>query len=180
MQTTSLLVELMVIGLWACSWVYPLASLVVPNAEIKRIVLANNIGLLIAIAAIYFIGMFTNLIADISLRWFDSIAANKFGGKQEIQKLRVAVFTKSGDAYQYLLQRRSMVRVFRANWISTMLFLIVYIFNVNNTRKSLVANSIVFSLVLLGLAALLFYAYARTLRGYFAFIKQAGEIVKLD
>src|SRR5262247_2462219 len=135
MQTTSLLVELLVIGIFACSWGYPILSFFISTSELKKLVGSNSIGVLFCIGLVYFLGMLVNFIADIVLQWKDKSIAQKFGGKRNIQESRVLLFTQSGDGYEYSLQRRSIVRIFRANCLNTFFFLIVYLFNMGGVRK---------------------------------------------
>lgn len=95
MQTTSLLVELVVIGVCACSWVFPLLSSIVSPTTIGKFLTASNLSFIVGMSALYFIGMFTNFVADLTLRWLDERVGRKFGGKSKLQRQRANIFLKS-------------------------------------------------------------------------------------
>ena len=177
MKTTSLLAELLVIGVCGSFWVYPLISLVIPF-DIQKIFLKNGVQpIFIALTLVYFLGMLINFISDRLFDPIDKKIYSAYGGKESIQKARSLIFLHSKEAADYLLQRRSIVRIFRANSLNCLILIIIVFFNISIIRSEFNIN-LLSLLSLLGTILLIsLIAYVKTLKGYIIFIKNTGGLI---
>lgn len=126
---------------------------------------------------VYFWGMLLNFLSDQVFRFADTAIARKYGGKEHLQRLRACIIVRSKEGGDYLNQRRSMVRIYRANSVNCLCTLLVLALDVSGVRTRCdVDLRWAIPLLTLVLAACV-WAYARTLRGYFAFIRDAGGII---
>ena len=177
MKTTSLLAELLVIGFWSSFWLIALLCNFADFELIFKIIKTNFLLILVVLAIVYFLGMLINLIADASLSFVDKFTANKFGGKLSLVKTRTKIILKSSEAANYLFQRRSFVRIYRANCINTLILFHIAIFDVGNFSNRLGLKVSILSMLLFLLFILSFLGYYKTLNGYFNYIKLTGEYI---
>lgn len=176
MATTRLLVELLVIGLWGSLWAYPVATLVIPRS-LAATLRGDPALILVLLLLLYSWGMIVNFLADQAFWFVDRLIARPFGGKERIQRLRAFIFVRSREAGEYLQQRRSMVRVHRATTFNCLCIILVLVLDVSGVRT---LHGIALGPSILGLGLITgacFWAYVRTLRGYFAFVRDAGGVV---
>lgn len=134
MKTTSLLVELLVIGTWGSLWAYPVVALAVPNHSLASCLGSQSGLLLVLVPFVYFWGMLINFLSDQVFRFADTAIARKYGGKQYLQRLRACIIVRSKEGGEYLNQRRSMVRIYRANSVNCVCTLLVLTLDVSGVR----------------------------------------------
>ena len=145
MKTTNVLAEILVVGGWSLLWVAPL---LIEKMNITEKININFINSLLIVCFIYFIGMIVNFLGDLPFSSIDKIIAKKYGGKENIQKIRNRVFLKSEQNSNYLFQRRSFVRIYRSNSLTFFIIIILSLFNYYDNILSLnKASILLFSII---------------------------------
>lgn len=172
MGTTNLLAEILIIGAWAAFWAIPVFREAV---TVDCISYLSNLSFekIAALAAIvYFLGMLINFIADIVFSPLDRMLAKRFGGKETLVKSRANLIIKSDTAYEYLMQRRSFVRIYRANTLNCAFIFLVTAFDIGNISfaYSISRTKLCSAVILVAITCLA--AYLKTLSGYFSYIEQ--------
>jgi len=177
MTTTRLLVELLVIGTWGSLWAYPVMALVVPRSLASYLGSQPELLLLVLLPFLYFWGMLVNFLSDQIFRFADKAIAREYGGKEHLQRLRACIIVRCKEGGEYLNQRRSMVRTYRANSVNCLCTLLVLALDVSDMRTLYDVGSLVGSFgahprhgcLRLGLrpyAARLFRVHPRCWRGH--------------
>lgn len=175
MKTTNLIAELLVIGVFGTFWILPTISICY-NVNYSN--LTENINLVdlsLGFAILYFIGMVMNYISDVLYKKIDYCYARKHGGKEALWQMRYNILIKSSDAGEYLFQRRSIIRIFRANSLNIFLISIVIIISPVFDGIVPLKNRILLSAVVLLIAIISFLAYRRSLIGYFKFLNNSNN-----
>lgn len=178
MQTTSFLAELIVIGSFGIIWVDPLINIGINYSIFNTSSEGNTLMILALIPLIYFLGVFINFLSDIIFHIFDTLASEKHGGKKRLQKMRIKIILNSPEGANYLYRKRSILRIFRGNTFNVLAFIIIeIIFNIH-TRYSILSiipkGSLIFSMSIIFFV--LFWAYIRSLLGYFSIIENMGDM----
>lgn len=168
--TTSMLVDLLVIGTFALLWVLALVPLPFLHHLSASPVPLTTASTFLLLAPLYFLGMLVNFTADMMCSPLDRVLGNVHGGKARLQRARERVFLHSPDASRYLFERRGLIRIFRANIVNFSITALVLGYNVNQSSSDLHltprSGAALFGL----LAALCLLAYIRSLYGYFDFL----------
>lgn len=175
MSTTALLVELLVVGVFATPWCAAALHLFGALPPDGTSMEAEPVFWLLSLAVLYVLGMTVNFLADRTIGRFDQVLAKEFGGKEIVQERRARVLAHSAPAAEYLAVRRSLVRIFRANALNFSLTAVSYA-----AWPTLYAGYLNIGpwkglLLFLVLSALSFFAYWVTVRGYFAFVTVTEE-----
>jgi len=177
MNTTSLLIELIVIGSFGLIWIDPIIKYMFDFSIFTTKVFFSQY-IFIPIVVIYFLGMCLNFISDIIFHKLDENISKNYGGKKNIQKLKSKIIVLSSEGANYIYKRRSIVRIFRANTINIFIICLQVCFGCNLVfLTGLSTPRWVVILLLLCIIITIFGAYIRTLKGYFENIKIAGEII---
>ncbi len=175
MKTTSLIAELLVIGVFGSFWILPAVSIFY---ELNYEELTKNLNLLdlsLGIAILYFVGMMMNYLSDILYKKVDNGIADEHGGKETLWQKRYNILIQSSSAAEYLFQRRSIIRIFRANSLNILLVAIMVLLSpVFNSINSLL-DRFLFSGGVLIVALISFMAYIRSLIGYFKFLNNSDH-----
>lgn len=177
MQTVSFLTESFVIGVFGIIWIDPLIKTVVNYSIFDTLPTWNTHTILVLVAFIYFAGMIINFLSDITFYKFDKHISNRYGGKKYLKKLRAKIIISSQEGANYLFRRRSIVRIFRANTFNILILIIEIIFNINMKYGKLFISKWMFLIIMFTILLILFFAYYKTLSGYFANIKMTGEMI---
>ena len=166
MNTTSLIAEIIIVGLFSIPWIFPIINKVIDLSEI--IENGNNTLLLIlGIAFTYFVGMLINQFSDLLFKKNNDKYYKKYGGKEKIQAKRIELIINSESFADYINQRRSIVRIFRSNISNIGIFLLFYLFNLFNTRVLYTQDfSFILICILIIMLILTLYSYQKTLKGY--------------
>ena len=127
MKTTNLLAELFVIGVWGLIWCIPIFKEILNPKYFNYLFSPNFNSAIIILAIIYFLGMCVNFLSDLIFSYFDKKIAEKHGGKNMLHGLRSRILLSTSDASNYMFQRRSFIRIFRANTFNFILILISFI-----------------------------------------------------
>ena len=157
MNTTNILAEIIVVGSFSFLWTIPVFINFLDNNCIQSLLKLNLKSAVLFLAVIYFFGTLSNFLADKIFFLIDKIVAKKFGGKSEIRKKRTKIILNNSDATAYLFQRRSFVRIFRANSFNCFLASIVFHFNVGGLTSLLLFDKNCLSLAILIIALLSVY-----------------------
>ncbi|MBU1344047.1 MAG: hypothetical protein KKE44_20405 [Proteobacteria bacterium] len=178
MSTTNILAEIIVVGTFSFLWTVPIFINFWDNVCLQSLIKLNFKSTIIFLAVIYFLGTISNFIADKLFFGIDKYIVKKHGGKNQVRTNRTKIILKSSDATAYLFQRRSFVRIFRANSMNCFLGAVVVYFNVGNVTNIFSFNKSYLSLFLAIVAVLSFWAYTVTLSGYFSYVNQTGGMLE--
>lgn len=178
MSTTNILAEIIVVGTFSFLWTGPIFINFWENVCLKNLMSLNFKSTVVFLAIIYFLGTISNFIADKLFFLIDKYIVKKHGGKSQVRTNRSKIILNSSDATAYLFQRRSFVRIFRANSMNCFLGAVVVYLNVGNITTIFSFNKSYLSLFLAIFAVLSFWAYTVTLSGYFAYINQTGGMLE--
>jgi hypothetical protein len=180
MGTTNLLAEILIIGTWAAFWAIPIFREAV-TVDCITYVSKLNFEKIAALAAIvYFLGMIMNFVSDVVFSPLDKLLAKRFGGKDALIKSRAYLIIKSDKAYEYLMQRRSFVRIYRANTLNCILIFLVTAFDIGNISFAYSISRIRLCFSVIVVAIICLTAYLKTLSGYFAYIDQTMSEIERD
>lgn len=177
MNTTSLLIEIIVIGAVALLWLVPPVLSIAPNQLHHLLRSSTPAVLVVGIAILYAVGLTINFLSDRLMSPIQRRLAKELGGKRQLQKARAHVLLQGAPAVEYLHQRRSIVRIFRAMALNAALIALVWawgsapeIQTFGAARWAVVATAIVACLIAT-------WAFIRTLRGYFSLLLDLKEVV---
>lgn len=173
MATTTLLVEILVVGLLAFVSLYvPLSAWTV--VDFSR---ALSLPLFLQIGLAYVTGIIWNRVCNLAFAFPERrITASVFSSREQWHKTRLEVIAEGGRLVEYTEVLRSFVRLSRAaallSLIHGLTFLIAYpVFNgLNITRWQLVT----FYAVLFGLSLFSWYWHRK---GYLLTIKASKEVL---
>ena len=173
MNTRTVIVEILLIGLITSAWFLPLIN-TLDFTDISNI--SSDYVKILAIALSYFIGMTVNQVCHILIHPLNKI----FKLDQDKDKIRYyrtkAILDGKGNFFEYLNFRRSIVRIFRANIFNFVIIILFYLFNVGNLQaitKDKLSYIILLILILLLLSII--YSYIKTTRNYNQFVLDCGE-----
>ena len=178
MNTTNILAEIIVVGSFSFLWTIPVFMNFLDNNCIQSLLKMNLKSAVVFLAVVYFFGTLSNFLADKIFFLIDKVVSKKFGGKSKIRQKRTKIILNNSDATAYLFQRRSFVRIFRANSFNCFLASIVFYFNVGGLTNLLSFNKNCLSLAILIIGVLSFWAYVVTLSGYFSYVDETGDMIK--
>lgn len=177
MSTSFLFAEILVIGIWSFLWLYAVSNKIFAGDIFVSLADADIFSSIIFVGFIYFLGMIMNVLSDIIFKPIDSKLATQSGGKENLQKGRAIIILKSEHAAQYLNQRRSIMRIFRANTLNLIFTFVAIIFLRNSVTKIFLVSAWTLGLLVFLLILFSAYAYYRTLKGYNVFITSTIEIL---
>ena len=92
MNTTSVLAELLVIGVFSLSWLYPFATSIFSEKNITPWLSLDIKSLIVVLPILYFCGILMNFLSDIILTPIDNKIAERYGGKKKIIQIRTKIF----------------------------------------------------------------------------------------
>ena len=176
MNTTNMLVEIIVVGVFGFLWVGPIMLNCFDAAYLQNFFELNIKSIIVFLAIIYFLGAISNFIADKLFFCVDKYIVKGYGSKAEIRKNRSKIIVSSSDAACYLFQRRSFVRIFRANSMNLFFGAVAVYFDIGRLGDLFSFDKNNLSLFLFVFSVLSFIAYTITLSGYFSYINEAGGI----
>ena len=115
MSTTSLFVELIVIGVGAALWVGLLIISVFGYDDAVMKTLASPVATVVLLSVIYLLGIVTDRIADLIFdkRWGSAIRKQWFDSVEDYYRARSDIFEKSQLASELLEYSRSRLRICR-------------------------------------------------------------------
>jgi len=176
MNYTNLLVELLVIGICSMLWLIPIGQQIL-NKDMIHVIAINDFQTIIALPALlYFMGMIMNFISDFIFGFMDEYFAKELGGKKNIQEIRTIIFVKYEKAVDYLQQRRSIVRIYRANTLNFLVTTVILFLNVGNVISWFTCSHGYLITINFLIIVICFSAYVNSLKGYFMFISKLGKM----
>lgn len=171
MKNVSFLTEIIVIGSISLIWIIPTLNffLDIDQNNILQLTLSD---LIIGISFIYLMGIIINYVSDKIMSFIDKKIERNYGGKNNLQILRCQLLLTTNSAVEYMFQRRSLVRLFRANFLNFLIIDILYLLDI-----SVIKYNIYFYVILILFTFLILDGYIRNLKGYYKFLKDM-EIVQ--
>lgn len=178
MQTTTILSELLVIGLISMSWLLPILNKVIDLKPLLSLSNDKGVILFFFLILLYFLGIFFNNISDIAFYFYDKWLSKKYGGKEKLQKIRLQIIVKSELGANYLFRKRSFVRILRSASLNLVLIIIYLLFDSDTFTKVFHSSFISTIVTLVIIFFITFYLYSRALNGYFSIILGLDKEIK--
>jgi len=175
-STANMLVEFLAIGVCACLWLLPILESAFPTA-LPTIGELGLEGLVLLAPAVYVLGAITNFLADRLLEPVDKRLRGSYGGKEAVRTAKARILAHGGAAADYLLQRRSIVRIYRATVVNLGLFLLVMSMDVGGVASRWSLPSWEAVVVLAVALAAATWAHVKTLDAYFAYVTRASDTI---
>lgn len=175
MATTNLIVDFLVIGIVALTWLSPVAVLTLDPKWIEKVLNISIVGLPFILGISYILGISVSRLADdFTNRWDDKWKDEVFGknAAPSYHNQLNFVIAKSESASEYLSYRRSVIRTARACGMNFVIGSVMWIV-LAITKADVIPAPVslfvgTFSLLL---SVWLFRAWSTVLKGYFYGIK---------
>jgi hypothetical protein len=182
MTTTTLLVEIIIVGYLFFLTFAPIVSIIF-NIDIKQIFLVfKSIDIQYQLIAAYVIGIIWNRVCDQFFHLFDiKIILEKFSDRIQYQERRVRIIsTKNENMYNYISNFRSLIRVTRATTILIYVYTLASPLIINRTpelsKLSNLNHLFIYAIEILLCVGSIF-AWYRLERGYVAIIHDGSKDV---
>jgi hypothetical protein len=176
MNTSTIIVEILVIGILTSLWFLPILGSINFNAFFSKSISENYLSF-ISIALSYVLGMVINQISHVIVFPINKVFHLDID-KDKIRKIRTKNIVDSNDGFiEYLNFRRSIVRIFRSSIFNIIIIILFYSFNFFEFQK-LTNNKFdifFFSVLLISFLAIV-YSYVKTSKGYNQFVIDSGDI----
>ena len=150
----------------------PLLKIILKDDFFQYLLVAKIENTIIWAAIIYFFGMLINYIADVMFYYLDSFMSFKYAqGKENVQYIRSKIIQSSEYGFKYMMQRRSLVRIFRANTLNMLMLIITYLIDSTLISSIFKTKVDVILPVMTLIFLIIFTGYYKTQKGYLCFIK---------
>lgn len=179
MATTSLIIELLIIGFSVILSLIPLIAtalnLNIQNYELGFIQLPLHIQL----ATAYLVGVIWNRIRNVTLNWYELIIIRKyFQTKEEFQYTRLRVISDNEQAGKYIEMQRGIVRICGA--LSIIILVNIFGVIVLSVLQKLVISIefiLYLEILLIFLFVIVFYSWYKLEKGYISAIYTINQII---